>query len=828
MSVTDPLNYITAVKYDPAGRKKIVTQPNGQTITYDSYDEMNRPLQQTVKQTPSPDAVTKYTYYPSGLLETMKDPRLVARNSPEKYSYAYDLMGRKQSATYPPAVDGGTAAKSESFTYDLAGRLWTFKNRDGKTQTFSYDALHRQTGFQWDDGGVTPDVSFGYDVASRMTSITNANAVIKNVYFDDNMLKSQEEWATADASNHRTVTYAYDADGNRGNIIYPSEKNYSYGYNGRNDLWHVRDNISGIYQAAYVQDLNGNVTTRSVGDNGIVTDASQRDAMGRIEHLEHRFTGTTRSFDYGYNAMGSRTSIQRDGGSAEIYGYDLAQQVTTGVESGSAATYGYDANGNRTLLNGGGTYATNNLSQQTTFNGQAVGHDVKGNVSASGSAASYVYDAQNRLQTVTSGGVTTTFKYDGLNRKISQTEGSTTTYNVWDGWNLIEERGAGNALLNTYLYGGGEIIKRMTPTNAYFYFQDALGSTTHVSNLAGNLLESYKYDTFGRHKVYGPAGVERTNGSGYDVRHLFTGQLWMPQTGLYDYRNRVYSPTLTRFLQPDPIGFGGDPGNLYRYCGGDSVNNVDPFGLETKKQSEATAESVTVTGSAIPGAVAGLTSQGGPAGGWTTATGANGGIDTLTVGGGGGGFRFTSGGSTYTGTYTRDSNQLGTTPSQPFASSTQGWWTNPDGFATGSSWVMNLQVQTAIEGPPQAGIKSLQSLTFNSWGQIVSHWGSVGTTDFGLFGKFYGRGNFSATVWSAGGRYLANMTGSAQTFAGLPPIDYSFNFGGNFGGGSPTVSGAHDGYPSYTVWANGQQVYYRHETGWPSALRPPMEIVVGD
>jgi hypothetical protein len=35
---------------------------------------------------------------------------------------------------------------------------------------------------------------------------------------------------------------------------------------------------------------------------------------------------------------------------------------------------------------------------------------------------------------------------------------------------------------------------------------------------------------------------------------------------------------LGRFLQPDPIGFAGGDANLFRYCGGDPVNFIDPFG----------------------------------------------------------------------------------------------------------------------------------------------------------------------------------------------------------------------------------------------------------
>jgi RHS repeat-associated protein len=64
------------------------------------------------------------------------------------------------------------------------------------------------------------------------------------------------------------------------------------------------------------------------------------------------------------------------------------------------------------------------------------------------------------------------------------------------------------------------------------------------------------------------------------VRHLFTGQQWYQELGLYDLRNRFYSPDVGRFLQPDPIGFRGDRTNLYRYCRNNPVTRWDPFGLD--------------------------------------------------------------------------------------------------------------------------------------------------------------------------------------------------------------------------------------------------------
>jgi RHS repeat-associated protein len=155
---------------------------------------------------------------------------------------------------------------------------------------------------------------------------------------------------------------------------------------------------------------------------------------------------------------------------------------------------------------------------------------------------------------------------------------TTVTYSVWDSdWALLEEYAPGNLLTEAYVQGLHGLIKTLV-SNVYYY-QDSMGNTSHVATAAGQLLEWYKYDLYGK-PTYWAANNTQLTTSNYAVRDLFGGGRWMPELGLYDNRNRFMSPDLGRFLQPDPIGFKGDASNLYRYCGNDWANRIDPLGLE--------------------------------------------------------------------------------------------------------------------------------------------------------------------------------------------------------------------------------------------------------
>jgi RHS repeat-associated protein len=166
---------------------------------------------------------------------------------------------------------------------------------------------------------------------------------------------------------------------------------------------------------------------------------------------------------------------------------------------------------------------------------------------------------------------------------MSASSSSTTTiFSVWDGdWAILEEYDSTGARVQGYVEGYHGLVK--TLVDNIYYYQDELGSTSHIADASGALLEYYKYDLYGK-PTYFDSTSQPLNSSTYGVMDLFTGQRWHSELGLYDDRNRFMSPDLGRFLQPDPIGFKGDASNLYRYCGNDWANRTDPMGTEATPQ----------------------------------------------------------------------------------------------------------------------------------------------------------------------------------------------------------------------------------------------------
>lgn len=108
-------------------------------------------------------------------------------------------------------------------------------------------------------------------------------------------------------------------------------------------------------------------------------------------------------------------------------------------------------------------------------------------------------------------------------------------------------------------------------------FADQLGSVVAWGTHDGGVwsLKHLSFDAFGN------VDAETADLAVGALPAIWAGHQFDAATGLYHMQARWYDPQTGRFLTPDPISFSAGDANLYRYVGNDSVNAIDPDGLET-------------------------------------------------------------------------------------------------------------------------------------------------------------------------------------------------------------------------------------------------------
>ncbi|MCX6996373.1 MAG: hypothetical protein NTV49_04650 [Kiritimatiellaeota bacterium] len=328
---------------------------------------------------------------------------------------------------------------------------------------------------------------------------------------------------------------------------------------------------SSVDRFNYGHDFNGNRTYR----RNVLAEASL----------------TPKDWAYGYDAFDQLTAANRgrlqDPPSGQLVANSTNSQQSwtldlagnwAGFKSGAGAGWTLDQTRSNNLVN-----EITNITATTGSIWVTPAYDARGNMTQGPQPGietnrlHFVYDAWNRLVQVNSdsngvpGAVIATYRFDAANQRIAKLLGTNptspdTSYDYYynNSWQLLETRKNSN-LYEQYVwsvrYLDAPVLRdRDADAQSYngleerlFYTGDAHFNVTALINTAGEVVERYEYDPYGKFTVLSPdfTGVRPASLYGNEV--LFSGYRFDSETGLYYVRYRMYHPTLGVWTTRDPI-----------------------------------------------------------------------------------------------------------------------------------------------------------------------------------------------------------------------------------------------------------------------------------
>ena len=325
------------------------------------------------------------------------------------------------------------------------------------------------------------------------------------------------------------------------------------------------------------------------------------------------------------NQTGNWTGFQDDAGAGGTGNWDLEQtrendlanQITNIAKTVGAVWVipAYDARGNM----------TSGPKPSGPYTGAAVQETTK---------LHFKYDAWGRLASIKndSGGspgtTVATYEYDAAGRRIRKLIGDptdpTNTYDYFfnNGWQIIEVRKDGLAVGDLYeqyvwslRYIDGPILRDrdadedsqtgdLGKTDSgleerLYYTTDANMNVTALVNTSGVVQERYVYDAYGKATIYDDDWSDTVTWAASKKNEiLYCGYRYDPESNLYHVRNRMYHPTLGRWLQRDPLGY-ADGMSLYEYVRSSPMNFLDLTGEATTRPSKGASINVFARGTRL-------------------------------------------------------------------------------------------------------------------------------------------------------------------------------------------------------------------------------------
>jgi RHS repeat-associated protein len=607
-------------EFDPRGRRTAMIEPDGARVTYDyddrdlvvrttdrlgivtttDYDSFNVRTGQVhdvnglaIAQHWQHDMMSRITAYVDAMGETSR--------------YGYDTVGRQTSITYPGGFSSQRTYNQScqivkerlasgvelDFTYDAANRLTRMANaaapapvRAIADHQFRYDGLNRVI----DAVAGTSAVLRAYDSRGRLLRETNHGSALSCRY-DDAAGTVEKRWPDG-----RAELLEHDLGGHLASITQTANGSLGAGIG---ELIGV--SLSGPGALAEARLRGGAVIANRFDERKRVTDIALSSPAGVNEQIHYRYDAGDRRRVEGIVGAVPKTSyfefdprkrlvLARDRFAASIpAAADQTQHdsAITAVAAASVAaahveTFAYDPADARTAKTETGvpahayTYAP---GHRLIGDGvDAYTHSVDGPFSSAG-AVTYESDALGRIVAVRSGGVAVLdLEYDAFGRISTVRPAGEAARSFCYLGAFIEQEIVGGAPERqmTLHPATGVPVAYHRAGATHFALVDARFNLLGLVDTNGQLVEAYRYKSFGTPQIFDAAGTTRAT-SAFGIRPVFGGQSWMAGAGLYLATKRVMDPELGQFLSPDPLGYPDSP-MLYGYAAQNPVDLIDPSG----------------------------------------------------------------------------------------------------------------------------------------------------------------------------------------------------------------------------------------------------------